>query len=85
MKCAVSLLTIWRSLVLHFNQTLLAQKRKEDPHNKSQCCLKIDGSLHVDKAAGPVYEVSKVSEAQLKCICAVRTDMDLQAHSSFQY
>lgn len=59
-NCAVSLLTTWRSLVMHFNQTLLARKRSEDPHNKSQWCLKIDSGLHVDKAAGPVYEVSKV-------------------------
>lgn len=66
LTCAVSLLTTRRSMVLHFNQTLLAQKRKEDTNNTFQWCLKVDGSVHMDKAAGPVYEVSKVSAAEYK-------------------
>lgn len=60
-KSAATLVSTWRSLVLEFNQIMLARKRREDPDNKSQWNLKAYEGLHVDVRAGPIFEVIKVS------------------------
>lgn len=59
-RSAATLQTIWQDLVLEFNRTVLARKREEDPHNKSQWCLKTQEGLFVDIKYGPVFEVNKV-------------------------
>lgn len=51
---------IWRALVLHLNETLLAHKGKEGLHNKAQWCLKVNAGVYVDKAWGPVYIFANV-------------------------
>lgn len=60
-KSASTIIGYWRDLVCEFNQTLLARKREEEPHNKSQWSLKVHDGLFVDVKYGPIYEVTCVS------------------------
>lgn len=59
-RSATTLMGYWRALVSEFNQTVLAKKRKEDPHNKSQWSLKVMTGLNVFVKHGPIFEVTSV-------------------------
>lgn len=66
-KSAVTLQSCWHHLVHYYNQTLLAQKRKEDPYRAKQWCLRMDTGENVGKGVGPVFEVSQVSSVERVC------------------
>ncbi|KAK7735967.1 hypothetical protein SLS63_003485 [Diaporthe eres] len=56
-KSARTLANVWRSLVVHFNRTVLAQKRREDPANSARWNLSFKEGLFSQKGVGPVYEL----------------------------
>ncbi|KAJ0123520.1 Mitosis inhibitor protein kinase mik1 [Diaporthe amygdali] len=61
---ATTVIGYWRDLVAEFNDTLLARKRKEEPHNRSQWSLSVRDGLHVDVKFGPIYEVTSWIKAK---------------------
>lgn len=60
-KSASTILGYWRHLVQEVDRTLLAKKRRENPHNKSQWSLKVHDGLFVNVKYGPIWEVTCVS------------------------
>ncbi|KAL2289652.1 hypothetical protein FJTKL_01892 [Diaporthe vaccinii] len=56
---ATTLLLCWRSLVVEFDQTVLARKRREDPDNMAKWSLKFKNGLLQTKGQGPVADVSR--------------------------
>lgn len=57
---ARTMANIWRHLVVHFNRTVLARKRREDPANEARWNLGFKEGLYSHKGLGPVYELIRV-------------------------
>lgn len=55
-----TLLNVWRALVLHFNNTVLACKRREDPANASQWDLRYKEGPYLKKGLEPAYKIIRV-------------------------
>ncbi|KAH8757749.1 hypothetical protein F5883DRAFT_428208, partial [Diaporthe sp. PMI_573] len=73
---AATLLLCWRSLVTEFDQTLLAQKRREDPDNTEKWSLKFKDGFLKGKGQGPVANVAR-------WIAAHAEDMGLTREQTF--
>lgn len=69
-KSARTLANVWRSLVVHFNRTVLAQKRREDPANSARWNLSFKEGLFSQKGVGPVYELIRVCSPRPKALFA---------------
>jgi len=64
---ASTVMALWKTLVLNADNTILMQKRREDPTNKNKWRLRWDaGKL----TQGPVYEISKVGFSRTRCLLA---------------
>lgn len=61
LKSASSLMAVWRNLVIESNNTVLGQKRREDPANKQRWTLQFKDGLFNDQGSGPLYDVIRVS------------------------
>lgn len=59
-RSARTLANIWRYLVVHFNRTVLARKRRDDPANAARWNLGFNEGLYSHKGLGPVYELIRV-------------------------
>lgn len=56
----ITLITVWKLLVLHFNRTVLLRKRREDPANAKQWDLSFRDGLFTTRGHGPVSLVNQV-------------------------
>lgn len=60
MNHASSLVALWKSVVMAFNGTVLAQKRQEDPQNAARWNLKFGIGIRLNIGIGPVAEITEV-------------------------
>lgn len=61
MHHASSLVSLWKSVVMAFNGTVLAQKRREDPEHAGRWNLKFGTGICLNRGIGPVAEITDVS------------------------
>lgn len=57
---ARTVVNVWRTLVTHFNRTVLRRRRREDPDNTVKWNLSFKEGLFSQKGMGPQYEVVRV-------------------------